>query len=107
MSGPRVGVVGAGYWGIHHVRNFARLGALAAVCDADAQVRARVAREYPGARLFERLEDLLGDAAVDAVVVATPAAAHAAQALAALAAGKHGPGGKPKALTVATALLIT
>src|SRR5918912_2808082 len=30
---PRVAVVGAGYWGINHVRNFYELGALGLVCD--------------------------------------------------------------------------
>jgi predicted dehydrogenase len=91
-------VVGAGYWGIHHVRNFARLGALTAVCDADPQARARVAAQYPGARTVERLEDLFD--LVDAVVLATPAPMHAAQSLAALAAGKHVLVEKPMALSV-------
>src|SRR5437660_4507018 len=47
----RVGVVGAGYWGIHHVRTFASLGALAAVCDADPKVRARLVAQYPAVRV--------------------------------------------------------
>src|SRR5262249_3232473 len=104
MTSPgqlRVGVVGAGYWGIHHVRNFARLGVLAGVCDADAAARKRVASQYPGIALFERTGDLLS--AADAVVLATPAIAHAEQALEALAAGKHVFCEKPMALTVADA----
>jgi predicted dehydrogenase len=94
----RVGVVGAGYWGIHHVRNFARLGALSAVCDADPQARARVAAQYPGVALHERLDAMLES--VDAVVLATPAPGHAEQSLAALGADRHVLCEKPMALAV-------
>jgi predicted dehydrogenase len=97
----RIGVVGAGYWGIHHVRNFARLGVLGAVADADAKARARVAAQYPGVKVVERVEQLFD--LVDAVVLATPAVSHAEQSLAALAAGKHVLVEKPMALSVADA----
>ena len=36
MTDPHVAVVGCGYWGKNLVRNFAALGALRTVCDADA-----------------------------------------------------------------------
>ena len=41
-----IGVVGAGYWGKNHVRTFAELGTLAAVCDVSERVRAHVAEQY-------------------------------------------------------------
>jgi predicted dehydrogenase len=97
----RIGVVGAGYWGIHHVRNFARLGALAAVADSDAQARQRVARQYSDVKVVESIEHLMDD--VDALVLATPATHHAAQGIAALKAGKHVMVEKPLALSVADA----
>jgi cell division GTPase FtsZ len=41
QSTPRVAVVGAGYWGINHVRNFYEIGALGLVCDTYAPTTAR------------------------------------------------------------------
>ncbi len=37
---PPVGVVGTGYWGKNLLRNFQALGALAALCESDAGLRA-------------------------------------------------------------------
>src|SRR5262249_38743864 len=47
---PPIAVVGAGYWGVNHVRNFAEIGALAAVCDANPASLDSVSRKYPGVR---------------------------------------------------------
>src|SRR5437016_3937496 len=96
----RVAVAGAGYWGINHVRAFSRLqGAeLVAVCDPDPAALERAGRLAPGARRYGSLDEVLGDREVQAVVLATPAVAHAAQAMAALAAGKHVLVEKPLAL---------
>lgn len=101
----RVAVVGAGYWGINHVRAFAGLAGarLVAVCDADAGARARAARFAPTARLESSLDALLAASDVDAVVLVTPARDHAEQSCAVLAAGKHLLVEKPLALTVAGA----
>ncbi len=100
-----VAVVGAGYWGINHVRAFARVpGAeLRAVCDPDERALERAARLAPAAKRRRTLEEVLGDTRIDAVVLATPAVDHAAQAEAALAAGKHVFVEKPLALTAAAA----
>jgi predicted dehydrogenase len=100
----RVAVAGAGYWGINHVRAFARLpGAeLVAVADPDERARGRAAQLAPHARIEARIDALLTPD-VDAIVLATPAASHAAHAQAALQAGKHVFVEKPLALTVADA----
>jgi len=84
----RVGVVGAGAWGRNHVRTVAGLAEaeLAAVCDTDPKVREKVARQYPAALVTAEVPALLG--AVDAVIVASPAATHAAIAQQAVDAGK-------------------
>jgi len=76
----KIGVVGAGAWGRNHVRTVAGLaeGELAAVCDTDPKVRERVSRQYPGALVTADVAALLG--VVDAVIVASPAATHAAVA---------------------------
>jgi predicted dehydrogenase len=53
-----------------------------------------------GARASDRLEDLLGDKEVQAVVISTPHATHAPLAIAAAQAGKHVLGEKPMATTL-------
>jgi predicted dehydrogenase len=105
MSLVRVAVVGTGYWGINHVRAFSRLptAELVAICDPDAQARARVAAILPHLPKVAPFEELLADPGVDAVVLATPAVEHASQAIAALQAGKHVFVEKPMALTPADA----
>ncbi len=99
MSRVRLGVIGAGAWGRNHVRTAAGLaeGELAAVCDTDAKVRDRLARQYPGVHCTADVADLLGR--VDAVVIASPAATHARFALACVAAGKPCLVEKPFALS--------
>lgn len=104
----RIACAGAGYWGKNLVRNFAALeGAqLALVVDPDAKVRARIAREYPGVAVAEDLSAALGDASIDAVVLATPAVQHAKGALDALRAGKDVFVEKPLALSVEDARAV-
>jgi predicted dehydrogenase len=101
----RVAVVGAGYWGINHVRTFARLEGcqLVRVCDQSEGSLKRAAGLAPGARLGTSFAEVLADPEVDAVVLATPAVAHAPQSLEALAAGKHVFVEKPMALRVSDA----
>jgi UDP-2-acetamido-3-amino-2,3-dideoxy-glucuronate N-acetyltransferase len=92
-----VAVVGCGYWGKNLVRNFAGLGALAAVCDADPERLAHFGREY-GVRTYLSLSDVLGSPEVDAIAVATPAETHATIVREALLAGKDVYVEKPLAL---------
>src|SRR3989442_10539152 len=99
----KIGVVGAGAWGRNHVRTVAGLaeGELAAVCDTDPRVRERLSRQYPGALVTGDMAALL--AAVDAVIVASPATTHAAVAQQVLEAGKPVLVEKPFSLSVADA----
>ncbi|HEX4628190.1 MAG TPA: Gfo/Idh/MocA family oxidoreductase [Gemmatimonadales bacterium] len=103
MSRLRLGVVGAGTWGRNHVRTAASLtdGVLAAVCDTDAQVRERLARQHPAAHITGEVTELLER--VDAVVIASPAATHARLALQCIEAGKPCLVEKPFALSVGDA----
>jgi predicted dehydrogenase/acetyltransferase-like isoleucine patch superfamily enzyme len=91
-------VIGCGYWGKNLVRNFAELGALAAVCDPDPAAAAAVAERY-GAPVRD-FAALLRDDGLAAVAIAAPAAQHFALASAALEAGKHAFVEKPLALTL-------
>lgn len=100
----RIGVAGAGYWGRKLMRTCDELGVLAAVCDVDED-RIRSAREaHPGVVATTNFGELT--AAVDAVVIATPAQFHAPLALAAIRAGRHVFVEKPLALSVVDAQQI-
>ena len=100
---PRLGVVGAGYWGANLVRNCHEMGVLTAVCDADLRPLNEVRSKYPGVGLFCDLEQMLAHNKLDAVIIAAPAPAHAAIALRCIEAGKHVFVEKPLALSVADA----
>ena len=101
QSTARVAVVGCGYWGKNIVRNFAELGALAALCDPDVKAAGPLAKTHGvSVRRWEAIRD---DAGVAAVAIAAPAELHARLAREALAAGKHVFVEKPLALTVAEA----
>ena len=97
---PRVGVIGAGYWGANLIRNCRELGVLAAVCDTELHALDEVRSKYPGTALFCDADAMLEHGKLDAVVIAAPAPAHAKLALAAIAAGKHVFVEKPLALNV-------
>ncbi len=94
----RVAVVGCGYWGKNLVRNFAELGALAAICDPDRASADKLAAASKS-RVLGWMP-LLDDASIDAVAIAAPAALHFQLARAALEAGKHVFVEKPLALDV-------
>ncbi|MFN2449887.1 MAG: Gfo/Idh/MocA family protein [Candidatus Baltobacteraceae bacterium] len=97
---PRIGVVGAGYWGANLVRNCHQMGVLASVCDADLRALTEVRSKYSGVGLFCDLDQMLEHNKLDAVVIAAPAPAHAAIALRCIEAGKHVFVEKPLALNV-------
>ncbi|MFQ5412483.1 MAG: Gfo/Idh/MocA family oxidoreductase [Phycisphaerae bacterium] len=71
----RVCVVGAGRWGMNHVRALASLGALGGVVDPDRDARARVDAAYPEIATFDDIADALA-AGFDGYTVATPAETH-------------------------------
>jgi predicted dehydrogenase len=85
----RIGVAGLGYWGPNLARNFDDLAELAWLCDLSEEHRARFASRYPEARVTADFDEMLADAALDAVIVATPVPTHYELAKRALEAGKH------------------
>ncbi len=101
----RSAVVGAGRWGLNHVRAFSRAkeGVLVAVCDPLEAARLRARELAPDARLEASFQAVLAAPDVDAIVLATPAKHHAEMACAALQAGKHVLVEKPLAMRTADA----
>ena len=104
LSVPRIAVVGCGQWGRNLVRNFHALGALSALCEAVPERADALSKQY-GVRALSP-DEVLADPAIDGVVLATPAVAHAPLAVRALDAGKHVFVEKPLALTVSDAQRI-
>jgi len=86
-----VAVVGLGYWGPNLLRV---LGdnldtQIRWICDLDAERLSKYRRRHPDARVTTRIERVLADPEVDAVIVATPVDTHYDLAARVLEAGKH------------------
>ena len=99
----RVGLVGCGPRGLGHARIVAQLpGArLEAVCDPAADARGTAAREFGVAAQYERIEQMLEAAGLDAVLVNAPPHLNAAAAMVCLEAGVDTLVEKPPGLRVA------
>lgn len=98
VNATNVAVIGCGYWGRNHVRNFQQLGALAMVCDATPTGRQTAQQLAPGVATVATMEEVLASS-IPGVVIATPAETHYELAHRALAAGKDVLVEKPLALT--------
>lgn len=96
----RVGVIGAGSWGINHVRVLASEPAcsLLVVAEQDQSKQAQIRDVAPNARCVRTVDELLP--LVDAVIIATPASTHVELALRAFEANKHVLVEKPFALSL-------
>lgn len=111
MAPIRIGMVGCGYWGPNLLRNLAALdeekARVRVVADASKERRAFVSKTYPNIATIESAEAVFRDPEIDAVVIATPAATHAALTKQALEAGKDVFVEKPLALTTGEAVDLT
>ncbi len=98
----RIGLIGAGYWGVRLLRVFRSLAGveLTLIVDRDPAQRAVLAGDVP---VTDQMSALWSDASIDAVLVATPPSSHVELARAALGAGKHCWVEKPLALRAADA----
>lgn len=85
---PRLGFLGVGWIGRSRMQALAEDGAAAicAICDPSAEMMAQAKTLAPGAIATRTLEEMLA-MELDGVVIATPSAFHASQAVQALAAG--------------------
>ena len=71
----KVAVVGSGYWGKNLVRVFYELGVLHLVCDVRQEVLSEIEAGY-AVPTTGRLDRILDDPEIDAVVISAPAAEH-------------------------------
>lgn len=100
LSDIKAGVVGVGFIGVAHVEALRRLGVDVVGVAGSKPKRARAKAEAANLpRVYESLDAMLDDPAVDVVHIASPNYAHADQARAVMAAGKHIVCEKPLALT--------
>ena len=83
-----IAVVGCGYWGKNLVRNFAKLGVLHTICDAEPQKLENFKSLYPGVNIELDYMQVLQNKEIEGVVIATPAVLHYSMAKEALLAGK-------------------
>lgn len=107
MTRPRLGFLGVGWIGRHRLRAIAAAGVaeITAVCDPSGEATAAALADAPGALVAADLEALLA-LPLDGVVIATPSALHAAQAVAALERGVAVFCQKPLARTAADAAWV-
>lgn len=95
----RAGVVGAGVFGGFHAKKYVELDGVELVGVYDINPERAAALAAPlGARAFADLDALLAE--IDVLTIASPAVAHAAEALSALKAGKAVYLEKPLAVTL-------
>lgn len=87
----RVGIIGAGQIGKHHMHCYKELPGIemAAVADLNADEARRVAKEYNISRVFGDFHDLLACGDIEAVDVCLHNNLHMPVTVAALMAGKH------------------
>lgn len=88
MTKPRLGFLGVGWIGKNRLEAIAKSGVaeITAVADPSRPLCEELLRIQPGAMVLDSLDDLL-EVGLDGVVIATPSALHADQAVAALERG--------------------
>ena len=98
-----IAVVGCGYWGPNLLRNFISLPRcrVKLICDTDTNRLEHLKALYPGLQGTTEFQAVLGDAEIQAVVIATPVRFHFDMAMKCLEAGKHVLVEKPMARTSA------
>ena len=103
-----VGVIGYGYWGPNLVRNFAEVpdSRVVAVSDLRPERLVLARHRYPVIETTTDYRDLLADASIDAIAIATPVSTHFDLAMQALQAGKHVLVEKPLAATSEQAIWL-
>jgi scyllo-inositol 2-dehydrogenase (NADP+) len=110
MKKIRVGLVGIGRagWGMHCKALEARQDKfeVTACCDIDVNRLNKMTERFPAIKRYSTIEELVADADIDLVDIATPSPLHAEHAIAAMQAGKTVFLEKPIATSLADAKRI-
>lgn len=87
----KVGVIGCGYWGPNLVRNFHKVEGceISAVADLNPKRLDFIKASYPMLKTTSNYQELLEDASIDAIAIATPIYTHHQLAKQALTSRKH------------------
>ena len=87
----KIGIVGAGNWGLNLIRNFCKILGIenVVVCDTNRDRLLGLKSEYPGIENTENFQNILSSDEIEAVVIATPAETHYELSKKALLSGKH------------------
>ena len=89
INKKKIGLIGAGYWGLNLVRNFNKLEALKTVSDIDIKRKKKVLEISKQLNFTTNYKNILEDQSITAVVIATPAKTHYKLVLEALKFNKH------------------
>lgn len=102
MKKTVVAQIGVGYWGPNLLRNVVGNSNcnIFKVCDLSLERRKFVQSLYPSINVTAKIDDIIYDDKIQAVVIATPVATHFDLSIKALNAGKHILVEKPMATTV-------
>ncbi len=101
----KIGIIGAGNWGINLVRNFCELLGTnnVLVCDSDKKKLPPIEATYMGVKTYIKSDEIIDNNQINAVVVSTPAESHYELAKKAFLADKHVLVEKPIALQISEA----
>ena len=91
MDKVRIGIIGVGQIGKHHLREYAKIkeAEVAAICDIDAPELARVSEEFKIADTYDNFREMIKRPDLAAIDVCLHNNLHAPATIAALQAGKH------------------
>lgn len=91
MRQVRIGVIGCGHWGPNHIRVFSELADCEVVACADLSTDrlGKMKQRFPQIETTTDHHDILDNDNIDAVIICTPTATHAAIAKECLQSGKH------------------
>jgi len=72
MKKKRTAVIGAGWFGQAHIRNFNNLSKLVGICDKNEETLNKITEQYEGVNSYTDIESLIKNEEIDAVSIVTP-----------------------------------
>lgn len=91
MEGIKTGILGAGKWGMNHVRTALKIlgGDNVVVCDPNIDTENKLKDINPEIKFTTNPEEIFNDSSINCVIIATPVETHFDLSMKALQAGKH------------------